>query len=892
MEGVEILTGNNYGIWRDDMKVLLMEKNGWEITKGLEIQPAPAIQESATPTSDQLKETRDRVKEIKDFKIRKERAYSTIYLHLPREFRSLISNTEDPTTAWKILEKHFRPESRARAVGLTDDFFNCRISPDEEIGLYAARLQSIAEELNSISKPIPEFFLSFQLIRFLSSEYNSVVQTIYRWSDEDFNFQKILKELLEEESRLKQCRKDQDSIAFHVSTQRRRSKEGRSEKNVKFSPERPTSEHRGRNSRDRKRQNPPRRRTTPGGATTPVHRSVTPTGRPASSSRQRSRRPPETSFIVQALFSNQQAVANPSSATTTWIFDTAASSHFCCERALLDDYQEITDTTLNVAIAGVACPVEGKGTVRLEFNNGGESEIVILNNVLFSSKLRQNLISGPVIDKAGGSFKSERGKIFVFNKEGRKLFYAYKYNDLFHVKPKYCKEISVNSVVQNFKVTEEISKSLNQPPSDLSVWHRNFCHINVKSIKETFKNNAVRDLPDLKNQSINCEPCKLSKTKRKSFKPLNKIRSTKPLMLLHMDVCGPLPNVAIGGYRYFLTITDDFSRKTTVFPMKKKSEVFSCFLSFQKRAERFLNSKIIAIRTDNGMEFCSNEFEERLDDQGIKVERTNDYTPEQNGVAERFNLTALDAVKAILKDSGLGNQFWVEALFCFVYVWNRVCHSKQKSTPFELYGGQKPSVKHLKPFGTPVYLGIPKQLRRKLDMRAKKGILVGYAQRTRGYRIWLPEERKIVESINVTFDKPLNSGACNGSVLDPCLRSNISHDTDSDSSSDSETESMVEPAHSEISHPSSPVPGPSGHLPFVPIKNLSWSREAVPRKGGSRNDIYYRVEGFKDRLRSYKEVEDFCKANNISYSRDFFDFGVKNNFSGKVNDPQVSSVST
>lgn len=191
-----------------------------------------------------------------------------------------------------------------------------------------------------------------------------------------------------------------------------------------------------------------------------------------------------------------------------------------------------------------------------------------------------------------------------------------------------------------------------------------------------------------------------------------------------------------------------------MFPMKHKSEVFDCFTKFQLRAERFLNTKIVNIRTDNGMEFCHEKFNSFLSDQGIKHERTNVYTPQQNGLAEVFKLIALDGVKAMLNSSGLDNKFWVEALFCFVYVRNRICLKRDK-TPFELYCGNKPSVKHLKVFGCVAYVGVPKQTRRKLDMRAKMGIMIGYAQKTRGYRIWLKDDRKVIETSNVTFDENL-----------------------------------------------------------------------------------------------------------------------------------------
>ncbi|GBM39914.1 hypothetical protein AVEN_250233-1 [Araneus ventricosus] len=134
----------------------------------------------------------------------------------------------------------------------------------------------------------------------------------------------------------------------------------------------------------------------------------------------------------------------------------------------------------------------------------------------------------------------------------------------------------------------------------------------------------------------------------------------------------------------------------------------------------FTNSKNVNIRTDNGMEFCYTEFNKFLEEQGIHAERTNVYSPEQNGVSERFNYTAMDAIKAMLKDSGLINGFWVEALLCFTYVWNRVCHKHQKETPFELFGIGNPSVKHFKIFGTTAYVGVPRQTRSKLQMRSKK----------------------------------------------------------------------------------------------------------------------------------------------------------------------------
>ncbi|GFU75412.1 retrovirus-related Pol polyprotein from transposon TNT 1-94 [Trichonephila clavipes] len=142
-----------------------------------------------------------------------------------------------------------------------------------------------------------------------------------------------------------------------------------------------------------------------------------------------------------------------------------------------------------------------------------------------------------------------------------------------------------------------------------------------------------------------------------------------------------------------------------------------------------------------------------LTELGIKHEVTNSYTPEMNGVAERFNLTALDGIKTLLKYSEVPHKFSGEALLCFTYAWNRICHKDSNKTPFEKYSCRKPSVLHLISFGCLAYAGVPKQIRKKFDMRAKMGIMMGYAQRTKGYRIWLIDENKLVETINARFDE-------------------------------------------------------------------------------------------------------------------------------------------
>ena len=113
------------------------------------------------------------------------------------------------------------------------------------------------------------------------------------------------------------------------------------------------------------------------------------------------------------------------------------------------------------------------------------------------------------------------------------------------------------------------------------------------------------------------------------------------LELEHSDVCGPLSIQAKGGYEYFITFTDDYSRFGYVYLMKRKSEAFEKFKEFKAEVENQLGKRIKAIRSDCGGEYLLGDFKDYLIENGIVSPMTALGTPQQNGVAERRNKTLL-----------------------------------------------------------------------------------------------------------------------------------------------------------------------------------------------------------------------------------------------------------
>ena len=148
-------------------------------------------------------------------------------------------------------------------------------------------------------------------------------------------------------------------------------------------------------------------------------------------------------------------------------------------------------------------------------------------------------------------------------------------------------------------------------------------------------------------------------------------RASDLLEIIHTDLCGPMRIEARGGYRYFLTFTDDLSRYGYIYLMKHKSETFEKFKQFQSEVENHRNKKIKFLRSDRGGEYLTYEFGSHLRQCGIVSQLTLSGTPQRNSVYERRNRTFLDMVRSMMSLTDLPLSFWGHALETTALTLNR-----------------------------------------------------------------------------------------------------------------------------------------------------------------------------------------------------------------------------
>ena len=418
------------------------------------------------------------------------------------------------------------------------------------------------------------------------------------------------------------------------------------------------------------------------------------------------------------------------SRNSQWYIDSGCSKHMTGDKHRFVKLKKEKEGSITFGNNN-STKIIGKDTINLGSND------LVAENVLLVENMKHNLLSVSQMCDQGHTLTFDSEQCEIRKKKSGKLV------------------ATTTRTANNIYILDDIGKEscCLGKEEEIWLWHRRMGHLHFENLVKINKKQAVREMPKItKPKNILCKHCQHGKQTKVEFKS-KEYSTTKPLELVHTDLCGPMRTKGLDGEQYLMVLVDDYTRMTWICLLKKKSEAFESFRIFKELVENETDMKIKCLRSDNGGEFTSNEFMDYCEEHGIKRQFSTARTPQQNGVTERKNMTIQEMARTMLKESKLGDIFWGQAVHTTIHILNRgLLRSNSDKTPYELWKGRPTNVKHFRVFGSKCYIkredGIGK-----FDSRVDKGILVGYSSMRKAYKCYNLRLNKIVESINVKVDE-------------------------------------------------------------------------------------------------------------------------------------------
>jgi hypothetical protein len=253
--------------------------------------------------------------------------------------------------------------------------------------------------------------------------------------------------------------------------------------------------------------------------------------------------------------------------------------------------------------------------------------------------------------------------------------------------------------------------------TSLEIWHKRMGHMSYNALKQyssTMKGMEIDGL--ITSDPSLCPGCELGKQMRQPF-PASSKQLERCLQIIHSDLASLMQVQSIQGAQYIVTFIDDYSRHGVVYSIKSKDQCTAAFKKFLAWAENQTSEHMLTLHSDRGGEYISRVLQSQLSNKGIEHCLTMPGTPQQNGLAEQWNCTLMDKVRAMIHSTGLSLGFWELAVDTAVHIYNRSpTHTIGWKTPHKLWSaGHTPDISYMCVFGCKAFVHVPEDKQRKLD---------------------------------------------------------------------------------------------------------------------------------------------------------------------------------
>ena len=479
-----------------------------------------------------------------------------------------------------------------------------------------------------------------------------------------------------------------------------------------------------------------------------------------------------------------------------WILDSGATHHVTPDLRQLHNLQwDLLPCKLKVANKEF---LERKaiGTLKVSTTVGSQTYIREIHHVWYVPGLSRSLLSVQQLKKSGnwhhGGFDGDLGETFCPKGSNQPWLYCPYVNGL-------------NVVDWSVQLNPSVSTPEDDPGAHLSscmaamceasalhtlanraadpetaeLWHMRLGHVSCRTLSDLIKHQKITGITTPPAEiakfalSCRCPVCIMAKMNRATFGP-KQSPATKPLQVLHTDLCGPYPVRTLGQHRYVCTMLDEFTEFGDVALLTTKDQTKAALSQMILKAEAATGHKCSKVYSDRGGEYIAEVLQSWFLERGIEHEPTIPQQSQQNGRAERLNQTLNNMVRAMLFQYNVYLPLWGHAMRYACHIRNVTTCNRLGMTPHEAYYHQVPHVAGLRVFGCKVLARLPESQRKKLTPKAMVGLFVGLCPSGAGYQVLMHNpalKRALQYSVHivrdiVTYEQlATNSGVTNAADL-------------------------------------------------------------------------------------------------------------------------------
>ena len=353
------------------------------------------------------------------------------------------------------------------------------------------------------------------------------------------------------------------------------------------------------------------------------------------------------------------------------IYDSGASRHFIRSKSAFQKLQRLQNPfRFNQAI-NEGCLKYG-GTAKIRF---GDLRLK-LEDSLYSPHSTCSLLSAIRMERIGGMH--QEGLYLISTAEAKPVARLVRINDVLVIKP-LTEDCKSRYQVPSIPLTIAAPAVARIPKiSDAQRWHQRLGHAGAKILAKTKALSKGLEGIDTSELAL-CRACHLSKAQRvvsRNSRPL----PSSPLDEVFIDVVGPI-DASLEGNRYITVVTDAHSRLRWALASVGKATISTDIKQFIRQQEHQYGKLVRLIFSDGGSEIQNSVIKDLALIEGIRLDKSAPYTPEQNGLSESSNKVILTRARSMLIDAGLPPFYWEHAVQHACFITNRLYNLKTKTAP-------------------------------------------------------------------------------------------------------------------------------------------------------------------------------------------------------------------